>query len=195
MRARGGFLIPGREVGGVAKPDGNIENLDIIRTKEEARKRGANGGRKSGEARRKKRDARNAIRLILDMAAQGRLEDNLKALGVEDNDLTNMVALQASVFTRAIAGDMNAYRLLMEYGGYNPDKKLKDEEHKARIKAIERDIAVNSPSGTGEMDDVVVYLPDNGRDGAAGDNPYDDSGDIFGPSTDTGMGAEGEGDG
>lgn len=153
----------------MANPEGNVGNLNIIRSTDEARKRGSNGGKKSGDARRKKRDAKNAIRMVLEMAAKGRLEENLKTLGVADEDLTNMVALQASVFTRAIAGDMNAYRMLMEYGGYNPDQKLRDEERKARIKAMESgQSGYGGGIDGGEGDDVVVFLPDNERnDGPA----------------------------
>ena len=56
----------------MANPKGNPQNLQPVRTKEEAKKRGAAGGKKSGASRRKKRDARQAIRYVLDMASSMR---------------------------------------------------------------------------------------------------------------------------
>ena len=93
----------------------------VIRTSEQAKKKGSAGGKKSGEVRRenarRKRDAREAVRFILDLAAQGQLAENLEKLGVETEDQTNMAALQASLFTYAMRGDLNAYKTLMKMAG------------------------------------------------------------------------------
>ena len=62
-------------------------------TSEEAKKRGRVGGVKSGESRRAKRDAKSAVRYLLDLAAKGKIADNLKELGFPSNEQTNMAAL------------------------------------------------------------------------------------------------------
>lgn len=149
----------------MAKPKGKPENLNPVRTEEEAKEKGRRGGIKSGESRRKKREAKDAIRLLLDLAAKGNLELNLKQLGVEENDRTNMMAVTARLFSKAMEGDVNAYRTLMEYGGFNPDQKLKDQERQARIEAIEKSggagaITSGDWGEDGDGGDVIIYMPE-----------------------------------
>ena len=105
----------------MANPKGNPQNLQPVRTKEEAKKRGAAGGKKSGAARRKKRDARQAIRYVLDMAATGKLDEKLEGLGFDEEDRTNMTGLTVAMMMRAASGDVSAYKALMDYGGFHPE--------------------------------------------------------------------------
>lgn len=150
----------------MANPKGAPENLRPVRSKEEAKKRGAAGGKKSGETRRKKRDAKQAISLLLGMAAKDNLEKNLKQLGYDTEDLTNMNALMARMFTKAMSGDVAAFKALMDYGGFHPDQKLRDQEREARIRALDDDGYPDTGGDLEEDDgeDVHIYLPDNGRD-------------------------------
>lgn len=120
----------------MANPKGNPETLRPVRSTDEARKRGAAGGKASGKARRNKRDAKKAISLLLDMATTGKFEKNLRTLGYDEADMTNMNALVARMFVEAMGGDVMAFKALMEYGGFHPDQKLKDAERKARTQAI-----------------------------------------------------------
>lgn len=106
------------------------------RTPSERRENARKAGLASGKARRNKRDAKKAISLLLDMAASGKFEKNLKVLGYDEADMTNMNALVARMFVEAMAGDVMAFKALMEYGGFHPDQKLKDAERKARTQAI-----------------------------------------------------------
>lgn len=138
----------------MANPKGNPESLRPVRSKDEARKRGAAGGKASGITRRNKRDAKNAISLLLGMAASGKFEKNLRTLGYDEADMTNMNALVARMFVEAMGGDIMAFKALMEYGGFRPDQKLKDAERKARTQALkgqDRDSSSHSraaaPSG------------------------------------------------
>lgn len=129
---------------------------------EEARKRGSKGGKKSGEVRRAKRDAKSSIRYLLDLAAKDNLDKNLEKLGAAEEERTNMQALNARIFTMAMSGNLEAYKALMEFGGYSPDQDLKDEERRARIKAIAeggRADAIVSGGEDGEGGNVVIYMP------------------------------------
>lgn len=102
------------------KQDANLKPYkkgDI--TSEEAKKRGRAGGVKSGESRRAKRDAKSAVRYLLDLAAKGKIADNLKELGFPANEQTNMAALQARLFTMAMGGNIDAYTTLMRMAGYD----------------------------------------------------------------------------
>lgn len=162
----------------MAKKGGSPENLDPVRTKEEAKKRGRNGGIKSGVARRNKRDAKKAMIMLLDMAAQGTLKDNLEVIGVEEEDQTNMVALQARLFTAAMGGNLQAYDRILKISGNDPEEnrrereskaaeKRRNAESKARVEALERadnaerlaDALTAQEEGQ-EENDVLIYLPE-----------------------------------
>ena len=166
----------------MAKKGGAPENLDPVRTKEEAKKRGRNGGIKSGEARRNKRDAKNAMNLLLNMAAKGQLKDNLDTLGFASEDQTNMVALQARLFTMALSGNLQAYDRVIKISGNDPEEnrkereslasdKRRDREMEARVTALERGDSMGRYAVPGddelddeEKEDVVIYMPYTERD-------------------------------
>lgn len=166
----------------MAKKGGAPENLDPVRTKEEAKKRGRNGGIKSGEARRNKRDAKNAMNLLLNMAAKGQLKENLEHLGIGSEDQTNMVALQARLFTMALGGNLQAYDRVIKISGNDPEEnrkereslasdKRRDRETDARVTAMERGDSMGHYAMPGddqfddeETEDVVIYMPYTERD-------------------------------
>jgi len=160
------FFVFKKRGGDVANPKGNPENLKPVRTKDEARKRGANGGKKSGEARRRKRDVKQSISLLLDMAANGAREEKLAEMGFAEEDRTNMNALIAGMYAKAISGDIAAFKALMDYGGFNPEQKMRDKERKARIKAMNsrNEYFAVEPEDDNQGEDVLIYLPENGRD-------------------------------
>lgn len=151
----------------------------VIRTSEQAKKKGSAGGKKSGEVRRenarRKRDAREAARFILELAAKGQIADNLDKLGVEVEDQTNMAALQASLFTYAMRGDLNAYKALMKMAGYDPEEnreeresiaadRRRETEMEAKVTALGQNpdglrASVNLKDEDGD-NDVVIYMPE-----------------------------------
>lgn len=129
---------------------------------EEAKRRGRLGAAKSAEVRRAKRDAKSSIRYLLDLAAKDNLDKNLEKLGAAEEERTNMQALNARIFTMAMGGNLEAYKALMEFGGFAPDQSLKDEERRARIKAISeggRAGAISSGGEEGDSGGVVIYMP------------------------------------
>lgn len=143
-------------------------------TSEEAKKRGRAGGVKSGESRRAKRDAKSAVRYLLDLAAKGKIADNLRELGFPTNEQTNMAALQARLFTMAMGGNLEAYTALMRMAGYEPEENRKERESIAadRRREIELDAKVSAlgsnPDGMSASlnmsdedgnNDVVIYMP------------------------------------
>lgn len=164
-----GFLYPQKRGGGVANPKGNPENLQPVRTKDEAKKRGAAGGKKSGAARRKKRDVQQAIQWMFNAPAVGPLDTNLQNVGIDEKDRTNLTGIIVGLAMKAARGDVAAFKALADYGGFHPDQKQRDKESEARIRKMDEGI-YRSPGGDDDDDegqDVVVVLPDNGR----GDGP------------------------
>lgn len=142
---------------------------------EEAKKRGRAGGKKSGESRRAKRDARSAARYLLELAAQGKIADNLTELGFPVNEQTNMAALQARLYTMAMGGNLDAYMALMKMAGYDPEETRKERESIAADRRREAELDAKVAALGGSVDgsraainmtdedggnDVVIYMPE-----------------------------------
>lgn len=90
----------------------NEQNLKPVRTKEEARARGRNGGIASGKARAKKKTcAEIAMRVInseLDPKTRATVEKVTGQLG--DDESTLYAAALAQMVAKAVKGDVRAFR-------------------------------------------------------------------------------------
>lgn len=156
------------------KPKGKTFEENKIRDSDTAKERGRNGGVKSGEVRRAKRDARESIQYILGrMTKSENIRTNLKELGVEESEFTNMIALHGRLFTMAMSGNLEAYLTLMRMGGYEPEEVRKERESiaadrrrelelDAKIEALGQgkasEVAMNFQDEDGD-NDVVIYMP------------------------------------
>ena len=99
------------------------KNLKPVRTKEEAKERGRNGGVKSGEARRRKRDMKSAAALLLDMAAWGpNMQAQMEQMGIGEDDMTNQMAVLVSMLVEAQHGNVRAAEFLRDTAGRNNDR-------------------------------------------------------------------------
>lgn len=148
---------------------------NIIRDSKTAKERGSKGGQRSQEVQRVKRDAQSSARFMLDLAAKGILDTNLKDLGYEENERTNMAALHARLLAMAMAGDLQAYIQLMKTAGYDTEELRKDRDLERRISETEARISsitngdvagisyAESTNDYGDSYDTVIYVPDNGR--------------------------------
>ena len=94
-------------------------------TVEEASK----GGKKSAEARRRKRDMRESIETLFAMQTSDKYIKAFRKQGfdVPDN-LTNEQALTISMVAKSIAGDTRAANLVMDILGEKHNDKLKERE-------------------------------------------------------------------
>ncbi len=128
---------------------GRKDNLKAPRSSEEARERGRKGGKASGVARRKKRDAKETAMLFLGMAATGNLDTLLSQLDVKEQDRTNQMGIVARLAIKAQTGDVQAARLIWEITGQLPKSNT------------ENNFSVNFERGKGE---VAVYLPQKDPD-------------------------------
>ncbi len=144
-------------------------------SKEELKKRQSNGGKKSGEVRRQKRDAREAARYILGLAAKGYIIDGAKQVGVDEKDgITNLEALYARLYAMAMNGNLEAAAMLFKSAGMDPKENRDERESQAadRRRDMELEAKLNAlghaPEGTtmsvglGSEDgenDVHIYIP------------------------------------
>ena len=86
----------------------NIKNLKPVRTKEEARKRGKNGGIKSGEVRRKRRTLKEELLLLL-----------------SEKDTQEKIAL--AIIEQAKIGNIKAYETRRDTIGEKPSDKVETD--------------------------------------------------------------------
>lgn len=113
----------------------NEQNLKPVRTKKEAREKGRNGGIKSGEARRRKRNMREAAKLLLDMPIsknQQTMKAVLSSLGVPEEDADYRMGVMAAMLLQAANGNVNAATFLRDTAGDNPNVKMREEELKQK---------------------------------------------------------------
>lgn len=119
----------------------NNENLKPVRTKSEARERGRNGGKKSGEARRRKADFRKTLNLLLTSKIDSpEWTPILEAMGLES---TLESAVNAAMIREALSGNVKAYEAIAKYSGQSPEpeenrrnREADTELKQARKKAV-----------------------------------------------------------
>lgn len=91
---------------------GNSNNFSALST-DEARKRGKNGGIKSGQSRKKNKSIREALKALL----SGKVEHNGEIM--QGND-----AIALSVFEKALSGDVQAFKEIRDTVGEKPVDKV-----------------------------------------------------------------------
>lgn len=91
----------------------NDENLIPInsRTTNEAREISSKGGKKSGESRRRKRDMRKKMQMILSLVPQNCDDYNLVSeMGVDISEIDNEMVMLAGLFNQAKSGNVQAVK-------------------------------------------------------------------------------------
>lgn len=108
-----------------------IENLVSLadRTTEEKREIGIKGGIASGEARREKKMIKDNIELLLSLPIKNaKTKEQLKQLGIDDNEMNNQMALVIAMYQKALKGDVSAFNTLRDTIGQKPIEKVETTE-------------------------------------------------------------------
>lgn len=92
----------------------NEQNLRPVSSKEEARKRGSKGGKASAESRRKKKDLRLALEMLLEKDMTSK--DGQTMSGTE--------AITAKLFEQALKGNVKAFETIRSTVGQDPVQKV-----------------------------------------------------------------------
>lgn len=126
----------------------NDENLvrNEDRTPSERRELAAKAGRASGVARRKKRDMKDVLKMLLDGEIQNK----------KGESKTRREVIAISLIDSAIRGNVKATKLVAELAGEVPDRK------------VEAAIAVSGTKKKGNRP-VVIQFVDAGDDGCSSD--------------------------
>ena len=103
----------------------NEQNLIPMdqRSQSEARALGREGGRASGESRRRKKSLREAAELYLSLpVADKRAWNKLARDGVDPEDVDNQMAVIAGLTIKAVKGDAKAAKVLFDLLGEQTGK-------------------------------------------------------------------------
>lgn len=95
-----------------------IENLEPVRTKEEARERGRNGGIASGKARKQRKAMKEQMEMLLSLPLKdSAIKGKFKKLGIDTGDMNNQMALMVAMYQKALKGDTSAMNIIREVIG------------------------------------------------------------------------------
>lgn len=95
----------------------NSQNLipNEARTPEERRENARKAGKASGVARAKKRTMKQQLELLMSLdIVKEKLKEQLKALGIPDDQLTNQMAMNVAMFNQALKGNVRAFEVLQQ---------------------------------------------------------------------------------
>ena len=97
----------------------NEQNLRPVRTKDEARERGRNGGIASGKARRKKNSLKKAAEAVLTSSMPKQVKQQIEKMVGEVDDENDMLftAATAVMVKEALIGNVAAYNSLKDIVG------------------------------------------------------------------------------
>lgn len=103
-----------------------LANLKPVKKTEDAKKRGKNGGLKNGETQRRKKELKDIAKEIMELSLKDGKLDDFTSMNVKGKNLTVKEALIFAQFKKAITGDEQALRLVLQFVG---DKLLQPQEN------------------------------------------------------------------
>jgi hypothetical protein len=147
----------------------NEKNLRPVRSKEEARERGRNGGIASVKSRRQKKDMKQRLQDALELAVVNpKVKSMMQQVGMSGEG-TNWDAVAASIVAGTIQGASGYAKLLMELIGETGAEKRAERADKRDAKRLkmEAEEFELKRSGNTEDNDMVLRFINGMRD----DNP------------------------
>lgn len=115
----------------------NIENLKPLST-EKAREIGRKGGIASGKAKKQRKNMKEALNMLLSLDVKSsKAREQLRQLGIEDEDMTNEMAMMVAMFTKAMKGDRGCAEFIRDTSGQKPKENLNIDFEKSQAEAQE----------------------------------------------------------
>lgn len=131
----------------------NDENLipNSERTPNELREMTSKGGKKSGESRRRKRDMRKKMQMILNLVPQNCDDYNLVSeMGVDISEIDNETVMLAGLFNQAKSGNVQAVKEIRNIIG--------DDIPSAELELKEQALKKADNSNNGQLDKLIEGL-------------------------------------
>ena len=134
----------------------NEKNLiqNSNRSRAEVEKIQSNGGKASGESRRRKRDMKAKMKALLELPAAANDKEQLEALGVSPEDMDNEMVLVMAMFLGAAGGDVKAFDRVIQLLG----KDIGHEElalRKRELKLKEKAVSDSENGALSKLDEVL----------------------------------------
>lgn len=90
-------------------------------TEEEQKKIASMGGKASVKARRKKKMIKDNLEYLLSLPVKdSKTKAVLKALGIEDEEMTNQMAMTIAMYKQSLKGDVSAFNSIRDTIGQKP---------------------------------------------------------------------------
>jgi len=128
--------------------DKNLVPFDK-RTESEQRELRSRGGKKSGEARRRKKSLKAAMEMVLALPVMDvDIWNTLSAMGIEPTDMDNQTAMLCALMRKAVSGDVAATKEIRSIIGADNDAE--------RLKLAKKELALKEKGGTPETPVTIV---------------------------------------
>lgn len=145
----------------------NLKPFSSDQSREEAAKNGKKGGIASGESKRRKKALKKTIESVLCLDVDPATKVALEQLGVDPSDQSIQTAIVVGQALKAMRGNTKAADFIAKYMGSDPRVEIERERLKLEKERLElqRERVLGATDGEEDGgEDVVIYLPDNGRD-------------------------------
>lgn len=102
----------------MARKEDNLIPFTSDQDREQAKINGRKGGKASGEARRKNKNMKECLKILLSLDVKSpKARQQLKALGIDDEEMTNQMALMVSMLNKALKGDKGCAEFIRDTSG------------------------------------------------------------------------------
>lgn len=141
----------------------NPQNL-VHFTSDSASEAGKKGAAKANETRRRKKKLKDALQIILELPASPKNKEQLRFIGIEDDqEMNNQMLIAVAAFQRAMKGDVRAMEFIRDTTGNMPMNKLDEARAKlarAQAKLIDTQIKREIEMQSIEENESVVIVND-----------------------------------
>ena len=120
------------------------------RSVSEARESGAKGGKKSGEVRRKKRDMKAKMKMLLELPCTADDWNEAAEMGVDMSDIDNDTAMLIGLFKEAKSGNVQAVKEIRNILG----KDNSSEE----LALKKKELKMKEEASNSTPDDTVLHI-------------------------------------
>lgn len=127
------------------RKEDNLIPFTSEQNREEAKRNGVKGGKKSGEARRRKKTMRELAKIVNSLPLSSKNKAQLPD-GIKEDEMTFQMGFIIKVYQQALKGDTKAMKLWVELSNTLDDKKteLEIKKLKAEIKKLNDDASASS---------------------------------------------------
>lgn len=129
------------------------------RTTEELRQIASEAGKKSGEARRRKKQMKTEAKMLLEMPVSPAVKAKMRMMGIKDDNATYQMGILVAMLNQALGGNVKAANFFLELIGEDPKTELHKKEYKLKKEEFElrKEMAKSEENeGRSSFADMVV---------------------------------------